>query len=196
MSAPSDPTASVSDDNRAWFCLKTRPKQEHIGAFHLRQNPRIELFNPRIRFKRATKKGPTTVTESLFPGYLFACFHWPADLPFVRSRSGISGVVHFGDHYPRLPEETIHQLIELVGSQSVLVLPTQLQPGDLVKINRGSLQGLAAVVTEVLPSGERVKALLNFLGRQTSLEIPVADVTPKMRHPLSEPPRERTRLAG
>ena len=42
----------------AWFCLRTQPKHEHIAAAHLKDDPGIEIYLPRIRFKRATRRGP------------------------------------------------------------------------------------------------------------------------------------------
>jgi transcription antitermination factor NusG len=35
---------------------------------------------------------------------------------------------------------------------------------------------LEAIVTRVLPAGERVRVLLDLLGRQTSVELPVSGV--------------------
>src|SRR6185312_13830264 len=58
----------------AWFCLRTHPKHECVAAAQLRQEANIEVFLPRIRFKRATRCGPAWVTEALFQNYLFAKF--------------------------------------------------------------------------------------------------------------------------
>src|SRR5258705_250702 len=61
---------------RAWFCLRARSKHEHIAARHLQQMTDVEVFLPRIRFRRKTRQGPAWVTEALFPNYLFARFDW------------------------------------------------------------------------------------------------------------------------
>ncbi len=57
---------------RAWYCLRSQPKHEHIAAAHLRLLEGVTVFCPRIRFKRATRQGLVWVTEAMFPGYLFA----------------------------------------------------------------------------------------------------------------------------
>ena len=51
----------------AWFCLRTQPKHEHIAAAHFRGDPDLEVYLPRIRFKRATRRGPVWFTEALVP---------------------------------------------------------------------------------------------------------------------------------
>src|SRR5215813_8963248 len=58
----------------AWFCVRTQPKHEHIAAAQLRQGRDIEVFLPRIRYKRRTRLGLAWVTEALFRDYLFARF--------------------------------------------------------------------------------------------------------------------------
>ena len=45
------------ESSAAWFCLRAQPKHEHIAAGHLRELPGIEVFLPRIRFRRQTRRG-------------------------------------------------------------------------------------------------------------------------------------------
>ena len=52
------------------------------------------------------------------------------------------------------------------------VVRDELQPGEAVRVAGGVFDGLQAVVTRVMPSRERVAVLLEFLGRQTSVELP------------------------
>jgi transcription antitermination factor NusG len=51
------------------------------------------------------------------------------------------------------------------------VIEDVLKPGDAVQIIDGALLGLEAVVTRVMPAQSRVAVLLNFLGRQTTVEL-------------------------
>jgi len=62
----------------AWFCVRSQPKHEHIAAARLRESG-LEVFLPRIRFKKHSVRGPVWVTEALFPNYLFARFDFRAD---------------------------------------------------------------------------------------------------------------------
>src|SRR5437867_9199724 len=83
----------------AWFCLRAQPKHEHIAARHLRQMPGVEVFLPRIRFRRTTRRGAVWATEALFPNYLFARFDWHTSLRRVHHAPGVAGVIHFGDRW-------------------------------------------------------------------------------------------------
>ena len=158
------------DPPLGWFCLRSQPKHEHIAAARLRQEG-IEAFSPRIRFKRATRRGPVWFTEALFPSYLFARFDWHDSLRQVHHTTGVSGVVHFGDKWPTIPDADIQHLEEKFGNTELHIINPELMPGDNVKIASGAFQGLSAVISQAMPSQERVKVLLEFVGRLTTVEI-------------------------
>jgi transcriptional antiterminator RfaH len=160
----------------AWFCLRSQSKHEHIAAAHLSKEAGIEVYLPRIRFKRATRRGPAWFVEALFPSYLFARFDLTTDLRKVCHARGVQGVVHFGEHWPIVPDAAIEELRATVGPEEVHVIREDLHPGETVQIAGGSFHGLRAVVTRVMPSRERVAVLLEFLGQQTTVELPVATV--------------------
>jgi transcriptional antiterminator RfaH len=155
-----------------WFCLKSQPKHEHIAAAHLQQASAVEVFLPRIRFKRATRQGTVWATEALFPGYLFARFDWESSLRLVQSSRSVRGVVHFGERWAAIPEQVIRELQQAVGATGLRVIPEEFTPGDEVKITGGVMHDLRAVVTRILPGRKRVAVLMEFLGRQTMIELP------------------------
>jgi transcriptional antiterminator RfaH len=155
----------------AWFCVRTQLKREHIAAAQLRQEPNIEVYLPRIRFKRSTRRGPVWFTEALFPNYLFARFDLAACLRKLHHLQGVSGVVHFGDQWPAIPDQVIEELRATVGAEQLHVISEELQPGEPVQISGGQFHGLRAVVTRVMPSRQRIAVLMEFLGRQTTVEI-------------------------
>ncbi len=173
MAENKNPTPAPSaSDGALWFCLKSQPKHEHIAAAHLRQNSALGVFLPRIRFKRATRQGTVWVTEALFPGYLFARFDWQSTLRQVQHSRGVRGVVHFGERWPAIPDAVILELQQAVGSTGLHTIPENLKPGDEVEITEGAMRGLRAVVMRVLPGRERIAVLMEFLGRQTMIELP------------------------
>jgi transcriptional antiterminator RfaH len=154
-----------------WFCLRTQPKHEHIAAAHLRQRLELEVFLPRIRYKRRTRQGVAWVSEALFVSYLFARFDLEAFLRRVQHARGVRTVIHFGDRWPTIPEGTIEELRAFIGDEELRVIPDALNPGDTVEIAGGAFHGLEAVVSRVMPGKERVAILLDFLGRQTAMEL-------------------------
>jgi transcriptional antiterminator RfaH len=163
--------------NPEWFCVRSKPKCEHIAAKHLEESA-IEVFLPRIRFQRLTRRGKVWFTEALFPGYFFARFDWARSFRNVCATSGVTTIVHFGDNWPRIPNEAVEELRRLFGNQSLRQLTPEFNVGDEVKIAAGPFQGLLAVVNQVLPAPERVRVLLDFLGRQTSVEVQVGSILP------------------
>jgi transcriptional antiterminator RfaH len=169
----------------AWYCLRSQPKREHIAAAHLRMLEGVTVFCPRIRFKRATRQGLVWVTEAMFPGYLFARFELSEMHRQVQYAHGVSGIVRFADRYPAIEEEALAQLRDHTGIAEVKELNYGLSQGDQVKIVQGVFAGLEAVVTQVLSAKERVKVLMDFLGRQMEAEVERSSVLRQAVHPLA-----------
>jgi len=167
------------EKGEAWYCVRSRRKQEHVAAAHVKVLGNIPVFCPRIRFRRATKTGSAVkVTEALFPGYFFARFNLGEMLLRVRSAHGVSSLVRFGDSYPVIADSIIEELrVDSSGTTIAEVLP-DLVPGDRVRLVVGPLAGLEAIITHVLPGNERVRLLLEFLGGNTSAETRTEDVIP------------------
>jgi len=139
----------------------------------------VEVFLPRIRFRRKTRQGPAWVTEALFPSYLFARFDWTRSLRQVHHAPGVQGVIRFGNRWPTVPPSAIDELRALFGGQQLRVVSPEMSVGDNVEIVAGAFHGLRAVVTRIMPGRERVKVLLDFLGRQTAVEVTVASLIPE-----------------
>lgn len=160
----------------AWFCIRSQQKHEKIAAGQLAQIEGVEVFSPRIRFRRSTRQGPVWVTESMFPNYLFARFDWQRSLARVNYAPGVKHIVHFGIKWPTVPDEVIQELRSSLGDEEVQIVQSGFQPGDHVELSGGAFHGLKAVVTQSMSGGERVAVLMDFLGRQTMLEVPAASV--------------------
>ncbi|MBM3846470.1 MAG: hypothetical protein FJ405_09315 [Verrucomicrobia bacterium] len=160
----------------AWFCLRTHPKHEQLAAKCLRQQVGIEVLNPRVRFARPTRHGRIQITESLFPNYLFARFNWRTDLNRIHYSPGVSAIVHFGDQWPTIPDVVIEELRHVVGTDEVHELDNEVHEGEMVTVKTGAFHGLEAVVTRVMPGKDRVMLLMEFLGRQTMVEVCVTSV--------------------
>lgn len=155
----------------AWFCAQTQNRHEEIAAASLKQDPDIEVFLPRIRFRRTTRFGAGWATEALFQNYLFARFDFDYRLRRVQHARGIRGVVHFGNRWPVVPQQVIDELRRVMGENEVRLLADEPEPGELVQIAGGPLDGLEAIVTRIMPGPKRVAVLLEFLGRQTTVEL-------------------------
>jgi transcriptional antiterminator RfaH len=174
---------------RAWFCVQTHPKHEHIASRFLIKTLDVKVFNPQVRIRRATRRGPVWFIESAFPGYIFVHFNLQNELDSVRYSSGISKVVQFNSVYPCVPDFQMDEMLAVFSDKDMLVLAPQISTGDTVRINGGAFHDLLAVVHLVQPAKQRVQALLEFLGRMTSVELDLHNVTLEQRgqanyHPL------------
>jgi transcriptional antiterminator RfaH len=89
----------------------------------------------------------------------------------VQSLRGVRGVVHFGNRWPSIPDPIIAELRSMVGDDEIKILSSDLNAGDAVEVAAGVFQGFQALVARVIPRHQRVSVLLDFLGRQTAVEL-------------------------
>ncbi len=169
----SSPMAELSGcvAERAWFCVRTHLKHEHIAAAHLRLIPEVEVFNPRLRVLRSTRRGRVWSTESLFPNYLFARFVLESRLEKVRCTPAVRGVLRFGDEIPAIPDAVIRTLerdVEEMRSKALVETPDE---GEEVEVTAGAFSGLKGPVMRVLPAKQRVQVLLEVMGRPIPAEL-------------------------
>jgi transcriptional antiterminator RfaH len=120
----------------SWFCLKAQPKREHIAAACLRQISEVEVFCPRVRFRKSTHRGPVWFIESMFPGYLFARFDFQVFHRQIRQRPGVSGFVQFGERLALLPDALISEIRTRTGTDEIVEISRALEPGEEVEITR------------------------------------------------------------
>ncbi len=163
-------------DDPVWFCMRAEPKREHLAATALRRRFGIECLSPRLRFRKLTQRGPVWFVEAMFPGYLFAKFVYSTQHRAVESSHGIRGIVRFGDRLASLPEHTVMAIQSKAGAEEVVTVDSSVKVGQPVHIVDGPFQGLEAVVTQVLPAKERIRVLLEFLGRSLEMEVPAEKV--------------------
>lgn len=158
-------------DAAVWFCLRAQPKREHIAAIGLRRRFDIVCFAPRLRLRKLTRRGPVWFVEAMFPGYFFARFNYLVERRRVEHAPGVRGVLQFGDRLATIDDATIASLQDRMQADEVITIDPELQVGQEVQIAHGPLQGLEVLVTHVLPASERVRVLLEFLGRSVQMEV-------------------------
>ena len=158
-------------ESPAWYCARTKPKHEHIAAANLRKNLNLEVFHPRLRIERATRRGVMRVSEPLFPCYIFFRCLIEEKLGEIQRTSGISTVVHFARRIPKIADAVIEELKECFEGEETLTVEDRLSPGDEVVVVDGAFCGMRAFVLRVMPARRRVQVLLDVLGRPTPAEV-------------------------
>lgn len=166
------------ENEPAWYCLQAQPKHEHIAAASLRRLEGVEVYCPRIRYRKATRRGVVWFVEAMFPGYLFARFDFPKLHLAVKHSNGVSCILHFGTRVPRLDNQLVESLRHLyAGSENeIKLIDPEIMPGSLVAIASGVFAGLETLVTKVVPSKQRICVLLNFLGQEVEAQIQHGEV--------------------
>ena len=125
-----------------------------------------------------TRRGPVWFVEALFPGYLFARFVYAEMHRRVEASPGVRGSVRFGELVTSLHQAAIAALQARAGAEEVVTVDSSMEVGQSVHIAEGPFQGLEVVVTRLLPAKERVRVLLEFLGRSTETEVSATKLLP------------------
>ncbi len=161
-----------------WHCLQTAPKQENKVALLLQRECAVEVYAPRIRFRRSRAGTPIWWTEALFPGYVFARFDYFQTHRQIRALAGVSSIVRFGEHAAILADEAMAALRDAIGPEGVVEIAGIAEPASEVLIIEGPLRGLQVLVTRIIPAHQRVAVLLEFLGQEREIEIDAASAIP------------------
>jgi transcriptional antiterminator RfaH len=182
----------------AWYCARTKPKHEHIAAANVGKRLGLEVFHPRLRLERATRRGVVRVVEPLFPCYIFVRCILENGLDELRHVTGISSLVHFGHKIPSVPDAAILELKQCFESEEPMVVEDGVIPGAEVQIADGVFMGFSGMVVRAVSAGQRVQILLDFLGRISLAEVDrkslrvenrrVADLLPLLATPGSLDP--------
>ncbi len=160
-----------------WYVLRTQTKREHIAAATVTQQLRgeVEVFCPRIKYKKPTRRGVIWWVDPLFPGYFLARFDIKKHLRDLLHVSGVSGAIRFGKVLPEVPESFVKELQQEFSHEEESILPIghKLGVGDEVEMVEGVFRGVGGIILEVLPSNERVKVLLELMGETRPVDLDV-----------------------
>lgn len=160
-----------------WYCFKALPKKEHIAAQLLSKVDNVEALCPRISYLKKTKRGKVRFVECLFPGYLFVRADLKDAYRHIRSIQGVRDIVSFGDRVPVLPDAFVADLKNRIGEENTRALPDPvIEAGQLVTVIEGPFKDLQAIVSGELSSQNRVALLLQFLGREMEISVPLESV--------------------
>lgn len=145
--------------------------------------PGVETYCPRIRFQRSTKRGKVWFVEALFPSYFFARFVPAESIRAVKHSQNVLRVVSFGEQMVSVPDLVIATLRSEMENEDVREVKVGVKVGDTVELTEGPMRGLKGIVNCVMSGEERVRILLEFLGRQNVVEVHASkiltDFTPR-----------------
>ena len=157
---------------QAWYLLYCKRGQLQRAQEHLERQA-VSCLTPMITLEKIVRGKRTSVSEPLFPNYLFVEFD-PEVIHTTTSNAtrGVRHFVRFGMHPATVPSSVIHQLS--VYKPEGVTDPSTPFPGDSVVITEGAFEGLQAIFSE--PDGEaRSMLLLNLLNKQVMQSVKNTD---------------------
>ncbi len=161
-----------------WYVVQTKSRQEQIAKENLvRQD--FHVYLPQIRMAKRRSGRWQTVTESLFPGYLFIELDLlTQNVAPIRSTRGVLSLVRCGAIPLPVPRALMGQLLAACGGDEALIdADSFIRPGDRVELVEGPMAGFTAIVQEKT-SEKRVLLLLDLLGRKNKVIVDIQQLVP------------------
>lgn len=156
-----------------WYLIFCKANQDSKAERNLVQQG-FDVFRPVV----PKYSGDTLIKEeSLFPRYLFLNANAEVkSLRPVSSTYGVSNFVKFGDDYAIANDHLIDEIKTVMEEHSQeRANKAVLRKGDSVLVDSGSLDQLEAVFCN--PCGnERAMILINILGRQSKMNVPMKSI--------------------
>ena len=156
-----------------WYALYTKPRKEHQVDATLRGQG-IETYLPTVQRKVRRRDRPDRVVY--FPCYLFARI----DLTVVPRSTidwmpGIRRIVGTGGQ-PAIVDDGIVEMVRQRLDVIEEVGYGNLKQGDRVRIISGPLRDLEAVFDKPMSAANRVRILLDVVGRMTPVELDYSEI--------------------
>ena len=144
--------------------------------------PTEEVFETRNGSRKA-------VTRTVLPGYVLVRMELTdASWAVVRHTPSVTGFVGYANEpVPLTLDEVVKQLTPAALARANAanngpkrrakkVEITDFHIGDSVMVTEGVFSGVHATITEINPNGERLRALVEILGRETPVDLTFTQV--------------------
>lgn len=157
-----------------WYVAHTQPNAEAKAVFHLERQG-FTAYLPRYLKQRRHARRTEIVPASVFPRYLFVAMdleaaRWRA----IRSTIGVSHLVCNGDRPMPVPHGIVEDIRARQDEHGYVILGRQIpfRQGDAVRIGAGAFADQVGLF-ECMSDEERVVLLLELLGRQVRITVPL-----------------------
>jgi len=165
----------------AWYAVQCQPHGEARAALNLARQG-FDAYCPRYLKTRRHARQVRSVAAPFFPRYLFVNL----DLASQRWRSvngtfGVSGLVGPRDHPSSVPEAIIAALRAREDENGYIAVThpaERWKAGDPVRITGNNAFHGCSGLFEGLNDDERVRVLLDLLGRKVRVTLDIAALEP------------------
>ena len=162
---------------KRWYVIHTLPRGEEIALVNL-QRQGFNAFLPRYHRTRRHARKMEVVLSPLFPRYLFIELNIEIDRWLaVNSTRGVAYIVRQKDRPTPIPTGIIEELKKRATKEEVVPLSSLeiFKRGATLEILEGAFAGYTGIY-EKMAEGERVQLLLNLLGSEAKVSIPLYSV--------------------
>lgn len=174
----SDQSPQFGDNRRSygrWYVAQTQPHREKRADMQLKQQGFVSflpLHQKTIRHARQFR----TVHAPFFPRYLFVNLDLERDRwRSVNGTFGVSCMIMEGERPKPVPQGVVEGMMATASADGLISVMPRLSLGDTVRIVRGPFSGLVGKLA-ALDESQRVKVLLDILGKDTLVAIDAARV--------------------
>jgi transcriptional antiterminator RfaH len=158
-----------------WYALYTKPRKERQVNTLLRGQG-IETYLPTVQRKIRRRDRPDRIVY--FPCYLFARLDFEVvPRSSIAWMPGVRRIISSGDQ-PTVVADEIVELIRCRLKDVEEVGYGRLKQGDRVRITSGPLRDLEAVFDQPLSATDRIRVLLDVMGRMTPVDIDYSQIVP------------------
>ncbi|MBU9111588.1 transcription termination/antitermination protein NusG [Bifidobacterium ruminantium] len=184
---------SLRDLEGKWYVLHTYSGYEkrvktnvesRVSSFGM-EDKIFQVEVPMEEVEKHTEKGKKVITRVRVPGYvLIRMIPDENARRIVRETEGVTGFVGpTKDPAPLSREEVVSMMAPMIASEALKAagdkpaaakkrtLEVSYAPGDQVTVTDGPFTTMAAVVSEVDPTTQKLTVLVSIFGRDTPVEL-------------------------
>ena len=164
---------------RRWYLAHTLLRAEIRALMHLRHQG-FGVYLPRYMAQRCHARRRDWVEKPLFPRYLFVHLDLEQDRwRAVYSTVGVRTLLSAGERPIVVPTEVVEEIRAREDSRGFISLNSgrAFRRGDRVRVIEGPFLD-AAGLFECRNDDERVIILLELLGRQVKVSVPLRAISP------------------
>lgn len=162
---------------KLWYVVQTHATAEEKAVFNLKRQG-YSAYLPKYLKKRSHARRIDWVARPLFPCYLFVEMdveemQWQA----IRSTIGVSHFICSGDFPAPVPDGIVEAIIAREDEKGHVDLAREglFKKGQTVEIANGPMAETSAIF-ECVDDKDRVIVLMDLLGRQVRVRLPLGAV--------------------
>ena len=158
-----------------WFVAQTQPLKEAIAEKNLLEQG-YEVYLPRFKKIRRHARKIDEVLAPLFPRYIFIGLN--ANTTAWRSINGTRGISYLLTTTENKPAILPKRIIDLLKAQEIAAGTVPLSSllhfvqGETIRIIEGPFKEYTGIF-DGMADGQRVRLLLDFMGRETKVALPL-----------------------